>query len=165
MKLGSSSPPTVHPRNRALDQLVGDRPLRQGRADWRHPARRGRPRGDHRVGQDATRRRDRAPAALTGTYPPTAPAADTRDVARIVARYAEAAGLPEDRRTPHVLRHTFCTHLSDAGADVGTIRELAGHADIRTTTIYIAVSDARLEDAIAQRGRGLRGTGRVAVED
>jgi len=77
---------------------------------------------------------------------------NTRDVARIVARHA-AAGLPEDRRTPHVLRHTFCTHLADAGADVGTIRELAGHADIRTTTIYTAVSDARLEQAIADRTR------------
>jgi site-specific recombinase XerD len=69
----------------------------------------------------------------------------TRDIARIVARHADAADLPEDRRSPHVLRHTFCTHLADAGADVGTIRELAGHADIRTTTIYTAVSAGRLE--------------------
>jgi hypothetical protein len=52
-----------------------------------------------------------------------------------------------------VLRHTFCTHLADAGADVGVIRELAGHADIRTTTIYTAVNDERLEDAIAGRRR------------
>jgi integrase/recombinase XerC len=80
-------------------------------------------------------------------------ALSTRDVARIVARYAQAAGLPEDRRTPHVLRHTFCTHLADSGADVGVIRELAGHADIRTTTIYTAVNDERLEDAIAGRRR------------
>ncbi len=80
-------------------------------------------------------------------------ALSTRDVARIVARYAHAAGLPEDRRTPHVLRHTFCTHLADAGADVGVIRELAGHADIRTTTVYTAVNDERLQDAIAGRRR------------
>ncbi len=58
-----------------------------------------------------------------------------RDIARIVARHAEAADLPEDLRSPHVLRHTFCTHLADSGADTAVIRELAGHADIRTTTV------------------------------
>lgn len=83
----------------------------------------------------------------------------TRDVARIVARYAQAAGLPEDRRSPHVLRHTFCTSLANAGVDIGVIRELAGHADIRTTTIYTAVDEQRLEDGIAaaraHRGGGL----------
>ncbi len=78
-------------------------------------------------------------------------ALSTRDVARIVARHADAAGLPEDRRSPHVLRHTFCTHLADAGADTAVIRELAGHADIRTTTVYTAVSRARLEAAISER--------------
>jgi hypothetical protein len=64
----------------------------------------------------------------------------TRDIARIVARHAATAGLPDDRRSPHVLRHTFCTHLADAGADTAVIRELAGHADTRTTTIYTAVN-------------------------
>jgi site-specific recombinase XerD len=80
----------------------------------------------------------------------------TRDIARIVSRYA-AAGLPEDRRSPHVLRQTFCTHLADADTDTAVIRELAGHADIRTTTIYTAVSDARLEHAIAERTRQRNG--------
>jgi hypothetical protein len=56
-----------------------------------------------------------------------------------------------------VLRHTFCTHLADAGADTAVIRELAGHADIRTTTIYTAVNPSRLEHAIAERGRRNRG--------
>lgn len=73
----------------------------------------------------------------------------TRDAARIVAGYATAAGLPEDRRSPHVLRHTFCTSLASAGVDIGVIRELAGHADIRTTTIYTAVDPQRLQDGIA----------------
>jgi site-specific recombinase XerD len=85
----------------------------------------------------------------------------TRDIARIVEPYATAAGLPEDRRSPHVLRHTFCTHLADSGAAV--IRELAGHADIRTTTIYTAVSDARLEHAIEARGLQRRGARRAAA--
>jgi site-specific recombinase XerD len=86
-----------------------------------------------------------------------------RDVGRIVERYATAAGLPEDRRSPHVLRHTFCTHLADSGADTAVIRELAGHADIRTTTIYTAVGDARLEHAIEARSLQRHGARRAAA--
>ena len=89
----------------------------------------------------------------------------TRDIARIVARHAQAAGLPEDRRAPHVLRHTFCTHLADSGADTAVIRELAGHADIRTTTIYTNVDPARLEQAIAERSRQRQGVRRAAARD
>ena len=85
----------------------------------------------------------------------------TRDIARIVARHAANAGLPEDRRSPHVLRHTFCTHLADAGADTAVIRELAGHADIRTTTIYTDVNPVRLEQAIAERSSQRHGVRRA----
>jgi site-specific recombinase XerD len=63
-----------------------------------------------------------------------------------------------------VLRHTFCTHLADGGADVGTIRELAGHADIRTTTIYTAVSPDRLEHALVERARQRNGLRSAAAE-
>lgn len=87
----------------------------------------------------------------------------TRDIARIVGRHAAAADLPDDRRSPHVLRHTFCTHLADAGADTAVIRELAGHADIRTTTVYTAVNPGRLEHAIAERERRSRGARRAAA--
>ncbi|MEJ7784936.1 MAG: tyrosine-type recombinase/integrase, partial [Solirubrobacteraceae bacterium] len=69
---------------------------------------------------------------------------------------------PDDRRSPHALRHTFCTHLADAGVAIDVIRELAGHADIRTTTIYTAVHDDRLEDAIATAAGRRRGLGRLA---
>jgi len=85
-----------------------------------------------------------------------------RDITRIVAHHAEAAGLPDDRRSPHVLRHTFCTHLADSGQPIEVIRELAGHADIRTTTIYTDVDEQRLEDAIAAAERRRRGVGRLA---
>ena len=87
----------------------------------------------------------------------------TRDIARIVGRHAHAADLPEDRRSPHVLRHTFCTHLADAAADTAVIRELAGHADIRTTTIYTAVNPDRLEHAVAERAHRSRGARRAAA--
>jgi integrase len=66
-----------------------------------------------------------------------------RDGSRPARRPALAA-----RVAPHVLRAP-----RRCGADVGTISELAGHADIRTTTIYTAVSPDRLEDAIAERSR------------
>jgi integrase len=58
---------------------------------------------------------------------------------------------------------TSARTFADAGTDVGVIRELAGHADIRTTTIYTAVDDARLEHAIAERGRQNRGARRAAA--
>jgi site-specific recombinase XerD len=86
----------------------------------------------------------------------------TRDIARIVARHAQAH-LADDRRSPHVLRHTFCTHLADAGADTAVIRELAGHADIRTTTIYTAVNPGRLEHAVAERADRRGGARRAAA--
>ena len=66
------------------------------------------------------------------------------------------------RRHNLVLRHTFCTHLADTGADTAIIRELAGHADIRTTTVYTAVSSARLVDAVDERQRQRRGVSRAA---
>ncbi|MGI8714871.1 MAG: tyrosine-type recombinase/integrase [Solirubrobacteraceae bacterium] len=49
-----------------------------------------------------------------------------------------------------MLRHTFCTHLAEQDTPVEVIRELAGHADIRITTIYTDVSPDRLERAITQ---------------
>ena len=87
-----------------------------------------------------------------------------RDATRIVARYGDLAGLPEDRRTPHVLRHTFCTHLADGDTPIDVIRELAGHADIRTTTIYSAVGDQRLAQAVDDAARRRRGLGRLGAQ-
>ena len=67
----------------------------------------------------------------------------------IVARHAEAAGVREDRRTAHALRHTFCTMLAERDVALEVIAELAGHVDVRTTRIYVAVSDER-------KARGIR---------
>ncbi|HEY5260849.1 MAG TPA: tyrosine-type recombinase/integrase [Solirubrobacteraceae bacterium] len=99
--------------------------------------------------------------SLPRTGRPPAPLT-VRDLTRIVARHGAAAGLPDDRRSPHVLRHTFCTHLAEGGAKVEVIRELAGHADIRTTSIYTDVSEERLELTIADSGRRRRGARRLA---
>jgi integrase/recombinase XerD len=70
-------------------------------------------------------------------------------VGDIVAKHAAAAGVRDDRRTAHALRHTFCTMLAERGVALDVIRALAGHIDIRTTQIYVDVTDRRKADGIA----------------
>ena len=70
----------------------------------------------------------------------------TRSVGRLLAKCLKTAGL-DLRTSPHTLRHSFATHMLDAGADIRGVQELLGHKSLTTTQVYTHVTTKRLQQS------------------
>ena len=110
---------------------------RQGAESLRRYLARGRPQLDRRHRPELFLNAHGGPLTRAGAF-------------LILRRLAAKAGLEPGRVHPHLLRHSFATHLLEGGADLRSVQEMLGHADLATTELYTHVSDRRRRELYYQ---------------
>jgi integrase/recombinase XerC len=89
-----------------------------------------------------------------------------RSVGRLIKKYTRRSGIFR-RVSPHTLRHSFATHLLDAGADIREIQEMLGHVSLSTTQRYIHLSPGKLMEvydrAHPRSFKNIKGRGKEAI--